>query len=313
MGKRDLTSRASQADLPQAARPAFELKERKLKKLLRGLGGAAVAFSGGVDSTYLAAVCAETLPGRCVVVTGRSASFPAREREAAEATARQLNLRHILIDSEELDIPEFSSNPPNRCYLCKRELFAKIKLAAAQAGLPHVVEASNVDDEVDFRPGLQALAELGILSPLRQANLTKDDIRQLSKARGLATWDKPSFACLASRFPYGERITPERLGKVDLAETFLLSLGLRQVRVRFHDHGDLARIETDDEGLALLTTPAVRPLVAKRFLELGFTYTAADLAGYRTGSMNASLTAVERKASSPGPPQLSVAFRGRPI
>jgi uncharacterized protein len=264
-------------------------KHAELEALLSSLGGVAVAFSGGVDSSLLAAVSRKVLGDRAVAVTGRSRSFPARELEAARSLAASLGLRHVVVDSEELGLPGFSSNPPNRCYLCKRELFGKILEVASALGLPHVVEASNADDEGDFRPGLTALAELGIVSPLRRAGLNKAEIRTLSRGMGLPTWDKPAFACLASRFPYGELITAERLDKVDRAETLLLGLGLRQVRVRFHDHGDLARIETDEEGLALLMTPANRRLVREGFAELGFLYCAADLAGYRSGSMNLPL------------------------
>jgi len=264
-------------------------KETRLKEILRGLSSAAVAFSGGVDSTFLLKVASEILGDKVTAVTGRSLSFPERELSAARGFTREHGITHLEIDSEELEAPGFAANPVNRCYLCKKELFAKISKVAETRGLETVMEASNLDDEGDFRPGFMAIRELGVLSPLREAGLTKSDIRALSRERGLSTWDKPSFACLASRFPYGETITPEGLKKVDAAETFLLSLGCRQVRVRCHDQGRLARIEADEAGLDLLAAPDRRRLVAEKLADLGFTYIALDLQGYRTGSLNETL------------------------
>ncbi|MDR3357376.1 MAG: ATP-dependent sacrificial sulfur transferase LarE [Desulfovibrio sp.] len=260
-----------------------------LTDCLRGLDSAAAAFSGGADSSFLLKVARDTLGDKVIAVTGRSLSFPQRELRAAEMFAESLGVRHFVIDSEELDLDGFSDNPPNRCYLCKKELFAKIWKLAREQGISRVIEASNIDDEGDYRPGLQALAELSVLSPLRLARLGKAEIRLLSKKMGLPTWDKPSFACLASRFPYGERIEPERLRRIDAAEQFLLDNGFRQVRVRFHEQGKLARIEVDEEGFALLADAGVRASVYRRLNALGFAYAAVDLKGYRTGSMNGTL------------------------
>ncbi|MDR2140582.1 MAG: ATP-dependent sacrificial sulfur transferase LarE [Deltaproteobacteria bacterium] len=271
-------------------------KRHILEKILKNLPSAAVAFSGGVDSSFLLAVAFEVLGERVAAVTGRSLSFPPRELRAAQAFAAERGIRHYLVDSEELDLPTFSQNPPNRCYLCKSELFAKIKALAQAQNLAQVLEASNVDDEGDYRPGLLAIKELGVLSPLREARLTKAEIRLLSKEMGLPTWDKPSFACLASRFPYGEAITPARLSLLDQAEQFLLDLGLKQVRVRLHEKATLARIETDEAGIALLSQGASRRKTHDYFLGLGFTYVALDLLGYRTGSMNATLTPADQVA-----------------
>lgn len=263
---------------------ALHEKHRKLKEYLSELGSVAVAFSSGVDSTFLLRTAHEVLGDNVIAVTARSCSFPGRELKEAEEFCISEGIRHTIIESEELAIDGFKQNPRNRCYLCKKELFSKMVQTAEEEGIKYVAEGSNLDDNGDYRPGLKAIAELGIKSPLREAGLTKDDIRALSKEMGLKTWDKPSFACLASRFVYGETITEEKLAMVDKAEQLLLDLGFRQVRVRIH--GDIARIEILPAEFAKLMEDAVRDKVNSTLKNLGFSYVAMDLEGYRSGSMN---------------------------
>lgn len=262
-------------------------KYENLKKTLVGLGGVAVAFSGGVDSTFLLKVAHDALGDRSIAITARSCSFPERELLEAERFCTAEGIRHIVCDSEELDIDGFSQNQKNRCYLCKRELFTKIWAVARVHGIEHVAEGSNLDDDGDFRPGLVAVREQGVVSPLRRAELTKAEIRTLSRELGLSTWNKQPFACLSSRFPYGQSITRERLQMIDRTEQLLLDLGLKQVRVRYH--GNLARIETDEDGFQRLMDRMNRASIYASFKEFGFIYVTIDLLGYRTGSMNETL------------------------
>ncbi|MDR0917344.1 MAG: ATP-dependent sacrificial sulfur transferase LarE [Oscillospiraceae bacterium] len=268
-------------------------KYNTLRESLAALPNLLVAFSGGVDSTLLLMTARDVLGDRVSAVTARSCSFPKRELTAAQQFCDDYGIRHFTVESEELDIDGFRENPENRCYLCKTELFEKIWELARENNIGHIAEGSNTDDEGDYRPGLIAVREQGVLSPLRHSGLSKAEIRELSHERGLPTWDKPSFACLASRFPYGETLSEEKLTQVDRAEQFLLDLGLRQVRVRHH--GAIARIETDEAGFALLTADTeTRENVTKALKSFGFTYVALDLLGYRTGAMNEQLTAIDR-------------------
>jgi uncharacterized protein len=257
---------------------------KQLKCHIEKMGSLAVAYSGGVDSTFLLKIAHDVLQDRAIAVTARSSTYPEREfKEAAEFT-RSAGIKHIIIQSEELDIEGFTANPPNRCYLCKYELFSKIKEVAGKYGIKHIAEGSNIDDLDDYRPGMQAIKELGIISPLKDVGLGKDAIRKLSKQMELPTWDKQSFACLASRFPYGEKITQKKLAMVDRAEQYLLNLGFKQVRVRHH--GDTARIEVAGKERLKFFDLELMDNIYKQFQKIGFAYTSLDLKGYRTGSMN---------------------------
>lgn len=255
-----------------------------LQQELKGLGKVLIAFSGGVDSTFLLKVAQDVLGEKAIALTAQSAAFPARELNEARLFCKELGIEHVIIESEELDDPEFIKNPVNRCYLCKKQLFRKMMETAASLGVSHVIEGSNENDLGDYRPGRQALQELGIQSPLLKAGLSKEEIRFLSREYGLPTWDKPSFACLSSRFPYGEEITREKLKMVELAEQFLLELGFKQVRVRYH--GDVARIEVLPEERHKILEQQVAQGIYQEFGKIGFTYTSLDLQGYRSGSMN---------------------------
>ena len=259
-------------------------KLEQLRERLRVIGSAVVAFSSGVDSTFLLRVAHEELGARVVAVTARSHSFPKRELDEAAAFCRAEGVRHVVIDSEELDIPGFAENPPDRCYHCKKELFRKLLAFASENGLAAVLEGSNIDDDGDYRPGRRAIRELGVVSPLHEAGLTKNEIRALSREMGLPTSDKPSFACLASRFPYGERITAAALERVEKAEQWLLDAGLGLTQLRVRSHGDLARIVVSPDDIPRLTARAAE--IAAAFKGFGFAYVALDLFGYRTGSMN---------------------------
>lgn len=265
----------------------LQVKLLKLKNYIKDLGTLAVGFSGGVDSSFLLVVAHEVLGEKALAVTAVDSALPRRELEEAKKFCDERGIRHIIIEVNPLAEDSYRFNSPDRCYYCKRSIYTEIQRVAKKNGIEYTAEGSNMDDLGDYRPGLRAVEELAVTSPLREAGLNKADIRKLSKEMGLSTWSKPAYACLASRFVYGEEITVEKLHMIDEAEQFLIEHGFTEERVRLH--GNVARIEVPSCDIVRLASDEVRSRVYDKFKEIGFSYVALDLKGYRMGSMNDTL------------------------
>jgi pyridinium-3,5-biscarboxylic acid mononucleotide sulfurtransferase len=277
--------------------PGLLARYRQLRECLTTLESVAVAFSGGVDSTFLGWAARDALGDRALLVTADSESYAEDELAESRRLAALIGLRHLVIRTHEVENPAYAENPPNRCFFCKEELFTRLEPIAVAEGLRHLVYGATVDDLGDHRPGMASARQRGVKAPLIEAGLGKADIRALSRAVGLPTWDKPAMACLSSRFPYGTPITPEKLRQVDQAEAFVRGLGFREFRVRHH--GDLARLEIAKGEMSRLWEEGRAEAIAARLSELGFLHVTVDLQGFRSGSLNAALLRLRARAGSP--------------
>lgn len=260
-------------------------KYRNLQKLLKDMGRVMIAYSGGVDSTLLLKAARDVLTENVLAVTALSATTPEMERKDAVRLARAIGVKHLLLKSREMELPDFTKNPLDKCYICKKHRFGALVELARKKKINYVLDGANLDDHKDFRPGMRATRELGIRSPLSEVRLSKAEIRRISKKLNLPTWDKPSLACLASRIPYGRPITAEKLRQVDAGENYIRKLGLSKA-VRVRHEGETARIELAVRDITKVAAPAVRKRVVAYFNKLGFKFVALDLSGYRMGSLN---------------------------
>jgi len=269
---------------PAIDEPLLIAKEARLRQTVADLGSAIVAFSGGTDSAYLAYVATSELGARARCLTADSASYPSRHRRLALRLAREFHFQHEFIETREMDDPQYRANEPDRCYYCKQELFTQLTGLARARGIAAVLDGANADDRGDYRPGRKAARELGVRSPLDEADLTKGEIRELSRRAGLPTWDEPASACLSSRIPYHSEVTPEKLAMIERAEGVLVDKGFRVCRVRHHD--DLARVEVGPDEMARALDPAVRDELVRELKAIGYRFVTLDLQGYRMGSLN---------------------------